>query len=109
MIWCMQVAGYHSESMDLFRHCTFLGPECESALGYANWILQSLAALEAGETLEPHNRYILQHMYGVTVAADSLTAYCARKPDSSVAQVGDIVHVLKVPLPYRTVPVFHSD
>ena len=81
--------------MDLFRHCTFLGPESESALGYSNWILATLAALEEeggarSAAVEPHNRYILEHMHGVTVAADSLTGYCARQPDSSVAQVMEI-------------------
>jgi hypothetical protein len=73
--------------MDLFRHCTFLGPESESALGYANWILTTLSALESGRKVEPHNRYIVEQMYGVAVAADSLTAYTARHPDSAVAQV----------------------
>jgi hypothetical protein len=74
--------------MDLFRHCTFLGPESESALGYSNWVLATLKALEAGgNKVEPHNRYIVEHMHGLTVAADSLTAYCARNPDNSVAQV----------------------
>ena len=75
--------------MDLFRHCTFLGPESESALGYANWILATMSALEAGQgaRVEPHNRYIIEQMHGVAVAADSLTAYTARHPDSSVAQV----------------------
>jgi hypothetical protein len=93
---CTQAAGYNSESMDLFRHCTFLGPESESALGYSNWILATLAALEEegarSAAVEPHNRYILEHMHGVTVAADSLTAYCARQPDSSVAQVLQIMN-----------------
>ena len=43
--------------------------------------------MKGRSAVEPHKRYILEHMHGVTVAADSLTAYCARHPDSSVAQV----------------------
>ncbi len=35
-------AGYDEETMDLFRHTTFLGNELESGLGYANWVCRSL-------------------------------------------------------------------
>ena len=31
-----EVAGYKSESLDLLRHCTFLGQEQESARGYGD-------------------------------------------------------------------------
>ena len=30
--------GFDAESMDLFRHATFLGNELESSVGYANWV-----------------------------------------------------------------------
>jgi len=80
-----EVAGFRSESMDLFRHCTFLGGEAESALGYANWVLSTLKDINNGEQVESHNRYILDKMHGVTVAVDSLTLYCRRCPDSSLA------------------------
>ena len=80
-----QVAGFRSDSMDLFRHCTFLGGEPESALGYGNWICSTLADLEKGEKVESHNRYILEQMHGLAVAADSLRLYCRRKPENSLA------------------------
>ena len=71
--------------MDLFRHCTFLGGEPESALGYGNWICSTMSDLEKGEKVESHNRYILEQMHGLAVAADSLRLYCQRKPDNSLA------------------------
>ena len=33
-----EVMGADAESMDLFRHATFLGNELESSIGYANWV-----------------------------------------------------------------------
>ena len=33
-----ELMGYDAESMDLFRHATFLGNELESSVGYANWV-----------------------------------------------------------------------
>jgi len=80
-----EVAGFKSESMDLFRHCTFLGPEPESARGYGDWVCSTMAALEKGEKVETHNKYILEKMYGVVAGVDSLSAYCERYPADAVA------------------------
>merc|ERR1711952_612172 len=66
--------------MDLFRHCTFLGPEPESARGYSDWVCATLASLERGERVEAHNKYILDKMHGVSVGVDSLAAYTRRHP-----------------------------
>jgi hypothetical protein len=33
-----ELMGVDAESMDLFRHATFLGHELESSIGYANWV-----------------------------------------------------------------------
>jgi superkiller protein 3 len=38
-----EMTGCDSESMDLFRHATFLGNELESSIGYANWICKYLS------------------------------------------------------------------
>ena len=75
-----EVAGVRSECMDLFRHCTFLGPEPESARGYSDWVCATLASLERGERVEAHNKYILDKMHGVSVGVDSLAAYTRRHP-----------------------------
>eukprot|EP00092_Neocalanus_flemingeri_P033930 GFUD01036895.1.p1 GENE.GFUD01036895.1~~GFUD01036895.1.p1 ORF type:complete len:1307 (+),score=422.74 GFUD01036895.1:54-3974(+) len=80
-----EVAGFKSESMDLFRHCTFLGPEPESARGYGDWVCSTMAALEKGQKVEQHNKYILENMFGVVVGVDSLSAYCGRQPGDAVA------------------------
>merc|ERR1712142_138403 len=80
-----EVAGFKSESMDLFRHCTFLGPEPESARGYGDWVCATMAALEKGEMVETHNKYILEKMFGVVVGVDSLSVYCERYPGDGVA------------------------
>jgi len=80
-----EVAGFKSESMDLFRHCTFLGPEPESARGYGDWVCSTMAALEKGEKVETHNKYILEKMFGVVVGVDSLSSYCERNPGDDVA------------------------
>ena len=80
-----EVVGVKSESMDLFRHCTFLGPEPESARGYGDWVCRTMDALEKGEKVETHNKYILEKMFGVVAGVDSLTAYCERYPGDSVA------------------------
>jgi len=80
-----EVADFKSESMDLFRHCTFLGHEPESARGYGDWVCSTLGSLEKGEKVEPHNKYILENMFGVAVGVDSLSAYCARSPNDSTA------------------------
>jgi hypothetical protein len=44
-----EAAGFPSESMDLFRHCTFLGGELESARGYANWALSTIRDMDKNE------------------------------------------------------------
>ena len=44
-----------------------------------------MSDLEKGEKVESHNRYILEQMHGLAVAADSLRLYCQRKPDNSLA------------------------
>ena len=73
--------------MDLFRHCTFLGPEPESGRGYSDWVCGTLASLEKSEEVEAHNRYILRNMWGVSVGLDSLAAYTRRHPRDVTAQV----------------------
>jgi len=70
--------------MDLFRHCTFLGGELESARGYANWALSTIRDMDKNEKVESHNRYIIEKMFGLAVAADSLTLYCRRIDDDSL-------------------------
>ena len=82
-----EITGVTSECMDIFRHCTFLGPEPESARAYSDWVCSSLASLVRGEKVEPHNKYILDKMHGVTVAVDSLTAYTRRFPQDVTALV----------------------
>ena len=80
-----EVAGVKSECMDLFRHCTFLGPEPESARGYSDWVCSTIEAREAGHKVEPHNKYILDKMFGVSVGVDSLTSYTRRYPEDVTA------------------------
>ena len=82
-----EITGVKSECMDIFRHCTFLGPEPESARGYSDWVCSSLESRERGERLEPHNKYILDKMHGVVVGVDSLTAYTRRFPHDVTALV----------------------
>ena len=82
-----EITGVTSECMDIFRHCTFLGPEPESARGYSDWVCSSLQSQVRGERVEPHNKYILDKMHGVTVAVDSLTAYTRRFPHDVTALV----------------------
>ena len=72
--------------MDLFRHCTFLGPETESGRGYGDWVCSTLQSMENREMIEPHNRYILDKMHGVVVGVDSLAAYTRRCPGDATAQ-----------------------
>ena len=81
-----EIAGVKTECMDLFRHCTFLGPEPESARGYGDWVCSTLQSLEDKVEVEPHNRYILDKMYGVSVGVDSLAAYTRRYPGDVTAQ-----------------------
>jgi len=80
-----EAAGFPSESMDLFRHCTFLGGEVESARGYANWALSTIRDMDKGEKVESHNRYIIEKMFGLAAAADSLTLYCRRINNDALA------------------------
>ena len=82
-----EIVGVRSEAMDLFRHCTFLGPEPESGRGYSDWVCGTLASLEKSEEVEAHNRYILRNMWGVSVGLDSLVAYTRRHPRDVTAQV----------------------
>ena len=82
-----EIVGVRSEAMDLFRHCTFLGPEPESGRGYSDWVCGTLTSLEKSEEVEAHNRYILRNMWGVSVGLDSLAAYTRRHPRDVTAQV----------------------
>ena len=82
-----EIVGVRSEAMDLFRHCTFLGPEPESGRGYSDWVCGTLSSLEKREEVEAHNKYILRNMWGVSVGLDSLTAYTRRHPHDVTAQV----------------------
>ena len=82
-----EIVGVRSEAMDLFRHCTFLGPEPESGRGYSDWVCETLASLDRKEEVEAHNRYILRNMWGVSVGLDSLTAYTRRHPRDVTALV----------------------
>ena len=82
-----EVVGVKSESMDLFRHCTFLGPEPESARGYGDWICRTMAAMEKGEKVETHNKYILEKMFGVVVGVDSI-GYSSGSSSGSVGGGG---------------------
>jgi len=80
-----EVAEFKSESMDLFRHCTFLGDEVESGVGYGNWVLGTLASMEKGEAVDKHNKYIIENMHGVATAVDSLVKYVLREPEDAGA------------------------
>jgi len=80
-----EALGYKFESLDLLRHCTFLGQEEESSRGYVDGITSTLANLAKGEKIEAHSRYILEHMWGVRVGVDSLTKYSKRRPRDSNA------------------------
>jgi len=80
-----EALGYKFESLDLLRHCTFLGQEEESSRGYGDGITSTLASLAKGEKIEAHSRYILEHMWGVRVGVDSLTKHTSRKPRDSNA------------------------
>jgi len=75
-----------SESMDLFRHCTFLGDEVESGVGYSNWVVSILSSLDKGTKVDKHNKYIIHKMHGVTTAIDSLVKYVLREPEDAGAQ-----------------------
>ena len=75
-----ETLGYKFESLDLLRHCTFLGQEEESARGYGDGIISALESLSKGEKIEAHSKYILEQMWGVRVGVDSLTKHTSRKP-----------------------------
>merc|ERR1712013_726125 len=80
-----ETLGYKFESLDLLRHCTFLGQEEESARGYGDGIISALERLSKGEKIEAHSKYILEQMWGVRVGVDSLTKHTSRKPSDANA------------------------
>ena len=80
-----EAAGYRGESLDLLRHCTFLGQEEESARGYGEAVTRVLAELARGEEGEAHSKYIVERMWGARVGVDSLTRHTARRPEDATA------------------------
>ena len=71
--------GYEDEAMDLFRHCISLGNGLESSLGYGHYVCKTLQAItEKRSENTKHSQYIVEKMFGVTVAVDNLTRYTER-------------------------------
>lgn len=63
------------EAMDLFRHCTQLGFNKESAIGYTHWVC---SILENPENLKDQKyRYAIENMHAVPVALDSMNWVCS--------------------------------
>ncbi|XP_018320873.1 tetratricopeptide repeat protein 37 [Agrilus planipennis] len=68
------------EAMDLFRHSTQLGMQMQGALGYGQWVCQTLI------DSPPHTFiYAIHKMHAVPVACDALTWYIERNPYDSCA------------------------
>ncbi|KAB0804312.1 hypothetical protein PPYR_01282 [Photinus pyralis] len=58
------------DAMDLFRHSTQLGFHVEGAIGYANWVCQTLQNMKPRVEL-----YSIHNMHAIPVACDAMTWY----------------------------------
>ena len=72
--------GYVDEAMDLFRHCISLGNGLEASLGYGHFICKTLQETSSQKSTKTksHSQYIVEKMFGVSVAIDNLTRYVER-------------------------------
>lgn len=76
-----EVLGQGDEAMDLFRHCTQLGFNKESAVGYTHWVC---SILENSDYLKDHKyRYAIENMHAVAVALDSMNWVCSHEDVNS--------------------------
>lgn len=62
------------EAMDLFRHCTQLGFNLVSSIGYANCICALVNQSEKKN--QEIYRYHIEKMYGIEVSLDNMIWYC---------------------------------
>ena len=76
-----EVIGEADEAMDLFKHCTSLEYQPESAIGFTHWICTALN----NETYQQNERfrYAIEHMFGVPLALDSINWYCIDELETS--------------------------
>ncbi|KAK5647507.1 hypothetical protein RI129_002399 [Pyrocoelia pectoralis] len=66
------------DAMDLFRHSTQLGYHDEGAIGYANWVCQTL------QNILPHTElYSIHNMHAIPIACDTMTWYTERFADDA--------------------------
>ncbi|KAF7996121.1 hypothetical protein HCN44_010377 [Aphidius gifuensis] len=72
------------EAMDLFRHAVELGYHPQAAIGYAHWILKTLLNSDAKKN--PLFSYAIDKMHAIPVAADAMTWYMDRKPNSVIGR-----------------------
>lgn len=67
--------GETEEAIDLFRHCTELGFNKQSALGYANRVCSILDESPRLDNILPKYRYVINKMNAIALAIDQINWY----------------------------------